>query len=220
VRQSAVCGVLAIEDLDALAAIVSQTRYAPNQTVYRAGEDAAYVFIVNSGFATVSKQLADGRRQVLGFYYPADYIGYVTRACYESSATAVTPLTLCRIQRDQFEALLDKFPCLISALNRQTHREIVKTADLMLMLGKKSAIEKIASFLLELSERARQQGLPDTPVWIPMARKDVGDYLGLTIETISRALSELEQLGTIKKRSNVKIELTNRTMLREISQGP
>jgi len=218
VRQSALCGALAIEGLGALASSVRQTNYERHQTICYEGDEAETVFLVNSGIAMVSSQLADGRRQISEFFYPADFFGYPVNPYYTSSVTAVTPLTLCRIRRVQFEALLEEYPCLESALHQQVRRDLVAAQDLILLLGKKSAAERVSSFILMLSARAHRLAQPDNPLWVPMTRDDIGDYLGLTTETVSRALSRLENLGAIAKLPNGKIGLKDRAKLQDISE--
>lgn len=219
VRELAVCGALALDELHALAAIVHEIDFAPHQSVFHEWDEAECFFIVTSGVASVSKLLADGRRQIMGFLYSADFFGLAIDDHYANCVTAITNLTLCRFLRDQYEALLDRFPELEKRLLGQASNELAVAQEQMVLLGRKTAIEKVASFLLMNSERVRRNGHIDNPLWLPMIREDIGDYLGLTTETTSRTFTRLQRLGAISKLPDARIDLTNCQMLQEIAEG-
>lgn len=219
VRELAVCGALAPDELQALTAIVHEVPYVPHQTVFHECDEADGFFIITSGVATVSKFLADGRRQLTGFLYPSDFFGLAVDGFYANSVTAVTGVTLCRFVRGQYEALLDRFPKLEMRLLGQASNELALAQEQMLLLGQKTATEKLASILLTTSERLRRNGQGDNPLWLPMTREDIGDYLGMTTETTSRVFTHLEQIGAIKRLREARIEFLDRQKLHDIADG-
>ena len=116
VRSLAVCSVLAPDELSALADIVHEVRRAHRQLVIVEGDPADHFFVVTSGVASVEKLLADGRRQIVGFLYPSDFFGLAADGCYAYNVTAVTNLSLCRFERQQYLSLIDRFPQLETRL--------------------------------------------------------------------------------------------------------
>jgi len=219
VRELALCGALAPDELDALATIGFEVRYTAKQPIFFEGDEAKSFFTVKNGVAAVSKSLADGRRQVTGFLYPADLCGLATDGRYANSVEAITNLTLYCFARRQSEGVLDRFPKLERRLLGQASNELAAAQEQIVLLGRKTATEKVASFLLMISEHHRRNGQSDNPVWLPMTRRDIGDYLGLTIETTSRMFTELQRLGAISKLPDARVDLQNRQMLQEIAEG-
>ena len=115
--------------------------------------------------------------------------------------------------------MLERFPKLERRLLGQASNELAVAQDQLVLLGRKTATEKVASFLLMISEHLRRNGLSDNPIWLPMTRQDIGDYLGLTTETASRMFAHLERRGAISKLPDARVDLTNLQMLREIAVG-
>ena len=218
-RELALCGALAPAELDALAKLGLEVRYARRQSVFFEEDEAESLFIVKCGVASVSKSLGDGRRQVTGFLYPADLCGLAIDGHYGNSIEAVTNLSLYRFARRQSEDLLERFPKLERRLLEQAGNELAVAQDQLVLLGRKTATEKVASFLLMISEHLRRNGLSYNPVWLPMTRRDIGDYLGITTETTSRIFTQLQRLGAISKLPDARVDLANREMLQEISEG-
>lgn len=219
VRPLAVCAALSPDQLGALAKIVRTLRYAAHETVFHEADEADSLFIITSGVASVSKYLPNGRRQVAGFLYPSDFFGLAVAGCYANSVSAVTDLTVCHFVRTQFEALLYAFPKLEMSVLGQSSHELAEAQEQMLLLGRKSALERLASFLLMISGRVRRNGQSDSPLWLPMNRSDIGDYLGLSTETTSRGFGRLEQIGAIQRLRDARVELLDRGMLQDISEG-
>jgi len=155
----------------------------------------------------------------MGFLYPADFCGLAINGRYVNSAVAVTNLTLGSFARRQSESLLDRFPKFERRLLGQASNELAIAQEQMVLLGQKTAIEKVASFLLMTSERVCRNGQPDNPIWLPMTREDIGDYLGLSTETTSRMFTWLERRGAISKLPDAWVDLVNRQKLQEISEA-
>jgi CRP/FNR family transcriptional regulator, anaerobic regulatory protein len=219
VRELAVCGVLEPDELYALAEIVHELRRASRQSVIVESDEADSFFIVTSGVASIEKLLADGRRQIVGFLYPSDFFGLAIDGRYAYNVTAVTNLSLCRFERPRYLALIARFPKLEHRLLGMASDELAASQEQMLVLGRKTAKEKVASFLSMLSERSYRQGHVPSPIWVPMTRGDIGDYLGVTTETTSRMFTQLRKEGLVEFLPDAMIDLLDRDRLKKIADG-
>lgn len=141
--------------------------------------------------------LPDGRRQISGFLYPGDYLGLADDGTYSQTAEAVVPSTLCCFSVNEMDELMDQHPALKDRLYVMTREALRQSRDNQLVLGRLAPVEKLASFLLVLSAQAKRVGHPDNPVHLSMNRTDIADYLGLTIETVSRCFTKLRTQGLI-----------------------
>lgn len=232
-RSLTFCAGLHDQEIGELSATVTRLRIEPQQIVFQEGDPVAHVFNVTSGVVKLYELLLDGRRQITGFLLPGDFLGLASRAGYSYSAEAVNDVSLCRFPRHRLEEAFDRFPQLQRRLFDIANDELVAAQDQILLLGRKTAREKIVSFLLRLSEREQrrsaggaaapsQVALPAVelpPVALPMTRGDIADYLGLTIETVSRSLSQLKSNALITQKSLTEIELTDIGALREITES-
>jgi CRP/FNR family transcriptional regulator, anaerobic regulatory protein len=147
--------------------------------------------------------LPDGRRQITGFAGPGHFLGLAGSANNVVSAEAMEPVKLCRFSRAAMQSVFEEFPQLERKLLDVAIHELVLGQQQMLLLGRKTAIERIASFLLAWAERqevcaAGKLPKPGTSLPLPLSRTDLADYLGLTIETVSRSLSTLKRDGLIE----------------------
>ena len=192
VRDLSICGAIEPEHLGKLDAIVVHKKLAPGEILFFEGDRSDSLYIITEGCVRLSKMLADGRRQITGFLFPSDFLGLALRERYAYSAEAVDPVLLCRYPKNRLEALLDQFPAMERRLLAVASNELAAAQDQMLLLGRKTALERVASFLMILMRRMQLKGRQDT-VSLPMTRTDIGDYLGLTIETVSRSLSKLKR---------------------------
>ena len=162
-------------------------------TVFEEGAQADAVWSVVSGTVLLSKLLHDGRRLILGIAMPGDFLGLAMGAANSFTASALTPVTLCRCDQARFAALLESEPQLMRQVFASCFNELSLAQEHMLLLGRRSAQEKVAAFLLSLRARyASAQGL-SARIDLPMTRQDIGDYLGLTLETVSRSMTKLAQ---------------------------
>ena len=219
VRHLTVCSALSADELEQMASIVSNVDLAPGQPLFDEGEEADYVFNVTAGCMKVYKLLPDGRRQVTGFLFAGDFLGLANQEIYAFSCEAVSNATLCRFPRRRLEALMGRFPQLENRLLSVASHELAAAQEQMLLLGRKTARERIASFLIALSKSARRRGQPENPVRIPMTRADIGDYLGLTTETVSRAFTQLKSDDLIAPQLGGQIEILDREALTQIAEG-
>jgi len=167
----------------------------------------------------IYKLLGDGRRQITGFLFAGDFLGLINNEAYAYSAEALTPTKLCRFPRRKLEALLDEMPNLEQRLLAMASHELAAAQDQMMLLGRKSARERVVSFILMLSSSAARRGRADDPVILPMSRSDIADYLGLTVETVSRTFTRLRKQEVIELLDEKRVRLSKRQALREIADG-
>lgn len=166
--------------------------YAKDEEIFAQDEDADLVHMVVSGAVRTTRLLSDGRRQVGAFYYPGDLIGLETHAIHRFSAEAICPSSVLVVRRSALRAFAGEGQ-LDRAIWEAARRELERTQDHLLVLGRKTACEKVASFLMGLAQRE-----PAERVQMPMSRQDVADYLGLTIETVSRMLTQLQGASVVE----------------------
>ncbi|MEK9969424.1 MAG: cyclic nucleotide-binding domain-containing protein, partial [Ferrovibrio sp.] len=182
------------------------------------GDNADYVYNITGGSVSIAKSMLDGRRQIAGFLGAGDFLGVNTKNNYTVSAEALTETHLCRFPRTAFRRLLDETPCLEHRLLAVAESEIAAAQEQILLLGRKTAMERIASFLLLQSARMKARGMADNPVLLPMTRAEVGDYLGLTIETVSRCFTKLRKLDVIGLPAPDRVQIRNVERLKALSE--
>ena len=215
IRRVAVCSAVGPGQLARLAAIASDRGLQPEQVLFDEGDQADMVFVVTAGMLKLYKVLVDGRRQVVGFMVPGDFLGLAFGRLYLYSAEAVTPVTLCSFRRAQFLDFLDECPALEKEVLLRTSTELAAAQEQMLLLGRKSATERVASFILSMARRRR---LDDgAPVELPMSRVDIADYLGLTVETVSRTISTLRRRALIELRDKHLVAIPRPAHLRQVA---
>jgi CRP-like cAMP-binding protein len=183
-----------------------------NTEIFGENEPADYVYRVVSGNVRTYKILNDGRRQVGGFYLPGDTFGLQFADEHTFSAEAITDAKVLVVKRSALTALAGRDAAIGRELFAVTGRELRRVQDRVLLLVK-SAQERVAGFLLEMAERACAGNI----VELPMSRQDIADYLGLTIETISRTLTGLENVAAIEVPTSRRIVLRNRSALNRMN---
>ncbi len=215
VRRVAVCGAVGPELLPRLAAMALDRVLEPEQVLFDEGDPAESTFVVTSGMLKVFKLLADGRRQIVGFMVPGDFLGLAFGRLYLLSAEAVTPVGLCSFRRSQFLEFLDACPALEKEILLRTSTELAAAQEQMLLLGRKSATERVASFILSMARRRLPKS--DAPVELPMSRADIADYLGLTVETVSRTFSVLRKRALIELRDKHMVAIPRPALLEQLA---
>jgi len=185
----------------------------------REGEPALHVFNITMGSLRVYKLLPDGRRQITGFLFAGDFLGLAIGEAYVFSAEAMEPSTVCRFRKEPFRALVEQSPPLEHMLLHRTSHELAAAQNQMLLLGRKTAIERMASFLLDLP--GHDPARPSAPgqVRLPMKRGEIADYLGLTIETVSRVLTRMKVMGIISMPSQNELIVERPARLRQHALG-
>ena len=191
------CAGLSTEQFRRFMAVLGQATVESNTAVFREGDPALYLYTITAGAVKLYKLLSDGRRQIVAFLFPGDFFGLSLNGTYAYTAEAMLPLMLCRFPRRKLDALFDELPMLEKKLLGATAQELAAAHDQMLLLGRKTAREKLASFLVMLGRRLSIKQEPSQLITLPMSRSDIADFLGLTIETVSRTLTGLRREGLI-----------------------
>ena len=212
----ALAGGLSPQGASHLMAISTLQHKAPGESLFSEGDEADSVYEVVRGMLRLYKLLPDGRRQITGFLSAGHFLGLAPEGVCVYTAEAITEVTLCRYKRKAFDRLIDEVPGFAKRLLAVASHELCAAQSQMLLLGRKAATEKVASFLLMM---ANQQGDGVETVGIPMTRSDIGDYLGLTIETVSRTLTKLRQDGLIALPTPDRIKICDRDQLEELAEG-
>ena len=186
--------------------------YDRNGEIYGEGEPADYVYKVISGAVRTYKVLNDGRRQINTFYLPGDYFGLELGDEHTWSAEAIVGSTVAMVKRSALLSVSKRDGEVARQLWSTTARQLDEARNHALLLIK-SAQERVAAFLLEMSKRLAHSD----SVELPMGRQDIADYLGLTIETVSRTLTQLENTRTIELLTSRLIALRNRSVLSRLN---
>jgi len=178
-----------------LAAVTPKTAEACLKSgayLYFEGDEVEWLYQVTSGVLRLTRLLADGRRQVIAFGYPGDIVGFPAAGLHHTDCEALTDVRLQPVRRAHLESG-EGDPALHSALLQAALREISAMQDHFMMLGRKSATEKLASFLCVLSDRVGEELGAYRQINLPMSRSDIADFLGLTTETVSRTFTQLRK---------------------------
>ncbi|NIA72310.1 cyclic nucleotide-binding domain-containing protein [Pelagibius litoralis] len=198
VRDKVICAALDDEELRHLSAIATAVELKAEGVVFHEGDDSTYLFNVVTGSLRLSKLLPDGRRQITGFLFPGDFLGLSIADVYAYSAEAMTETSLCRFSRANLTKMLERFPKLEHRLLDLASNELAQAQDHLMILGRKTAIERLLTILLKLAERVGQRDSNGMTIELPMSRTDLADYLGLTTETVSRTITRLRNEGAVK----------------------
>ncbi|WP_216849909.1 Crp/Fnr family transcriptional regulator [Acidisoma sp. L85] len=172
-------------------------RFEAGSAVFWEGDTASHVFAVTEGVLRIFKIMSDGRRVITGFVYPGDLLGVSLRDSYLYTAEAVTTARVRRFGRTRFQDEINHSPDLRPQLFAQLCDEMAAAQDQMVLLARKSAEERVSSFLLVIMRRLRREQQEQPVIELPMTRQDMADYLGLTIETVSRTMTKLTTCGVI-----------------------
>jgi CRP/FNR family nitrogen fixation transcriptional regulator len=193
--------------------VATEFSYGKDEEIYGEDEPAEYVYQVIQGSVRTYKLLSDGRRQIGAFHLPGDVFGLESGNNYRLAAEAIVDTTVRLVRRRSLEQAAGTDVNVARKLWTMTAGDLRHAEDHMLLLGRKSAMERVASFLLEMDRRLAVAGM----MALPMCRRDIGDYLGLTLETISRALSQLHSEGVLGFSGARQIVLRNRQRLRTMN---
>lgn len=177
---------------DVMSRLGLRMTFAKDEEIFCQDEDADLIYIVVTGAVRTTRLLSDGRRQVGSFYYPGDLVGLETGDLHRFSAEALCESTLLVVKRSALKTFAGDEE-IDRAIWEATRRELERTQEHLLVLGRKTACEKVASFLMDLAQREDAED-----VALPMGRQDMADYLGLTIETVSRMLTQLQGASVVE----------------------
>src|SRR6476619_3874783 len=173
---------------------VVEFKYGRNSEIFGEGEPAEFLYQVIKGAVRSHKLLSDGRRQIGAFHLPGDIFGLENGDFHRFTAEAILDTTVRLVKRQSLERVAKTDPAMVRSLLTMTTDNLEHVENHMLLLGRQNARECVAAFLLEMNGRVTAGGV----IALPMDRRDIADYLGLTLETVSRAFSELRRRGFLK----------------------
>ena len=197
---------------DAIELMGALMPFVRNSEIYGENEPAEYLYKVVSGTVRTYKVLVDGRRQIGGFHLPGDMFGFESGDEHTFSAEAITDCNILVIRRSAVIALAARDNDIAQKMWALTARELQRLQDHIMVLIK-SAQERVVGFLLEMADRGAGGGA----VELPMSRQDIADYLGLTIETVSRTLTQLEKTAAIELPTSRRVVLRDRSALSRLN---
>ncbi len=215
IRHRAVCARCDDNELASLEEIKSYRSFEAGETIQWRGDDLRYLSSVVFGIATLSKTLDDGRMQMVGLLLPSDFIGRPGRDTLDFDVVAATDVTLCSFERKPFEKLLIETPHISHRLVEMAMDELDAARDWMVLLGRKTAREKLASFIQMLVQRSHIAGTDIPGLTLPLTREEIASYLGLTLETVSRQFSQFRKDGILHFQDRRQFTVTDRAGLIE-----
>ncbi|MDF2141372.1 Crp/Fnr family transcriptional regulator [Paenirhodobacter sp. CAU 1674] len=202
IRHRAVCARCETDEIEQLEEIKYYRSFEAGQTVIWAGDKMDFVASVVTGIATLTQTLEDGRTQMVGLLLPSDFVGRPGRESAAYNVTATTDILMCCFRRKPFEEMMERTPHIAQRLLQMTLDELDAAREWMLLLGRKTAREKIASLLSIVARRDASIKLRSATgrmtFDLPLTREAMADYLGLTLETVSRQISALKRDGVIE----------------------
>jgi CRP/FNR family nitrogen fixation transcriptional regulator len=187
--------------------------FSRNAEIFAEGETSGYVYKVVSGVVRVSQLLPDGRRQISAFHMPGEMFGFESDDLYHVSAEAVVPTQVIAYKWQGLLSVGSQSNGVVRELLRLTMLGLRHSQEHLLLLGRKNALERLVAFLLDMARRSSSKSVLD----LAMPRHDIADYLGLTLETVSRMFAELKELGMIKLESARRVHLLDTARLKAMS---
>jgi len=226
VKDKALCKALSPEDLAKLNRLAYRKRYRAGQMISGLSAPEAWCATILTGVVKLTKSLPDGRQQIVGLLFPSDFLGRPFKTTSPYAAEAATDVALCCYNRGHFEGLLAEQPELKQLLLERTLDAVDASHEWMLLLGCKSAKERVAALLVLIAHRlapdAPRAGAAQPPLRIelPLSRAEIADYLGLRLETVSRQLNRLQAAAVIKRVARRGITICNPRELERLAGEP
>lgn len=205
------------EDLRQLQRLGAKVRFARNETIFNEGDEANYAYKVVSGAVRLCKHMVNGRRQIADFLLPGEFFGFLQFGSYTFTAEAVGEVVLMAYPNRQVENLSNTMPAMRDRIMMVLSQRLLGMQDHLVMLGRQSARERVAAFLLMLAERAGAED--DALIEMPMSRQDIADYLGLTIETVCRVLSDMKRTKVIDTPNLHQVGIRSLDALETLAEG-
>ena len=194
-------------------------RWKKREMLFRAGEPIGAFFKIRSGVVAVSRTLDDGRRQIVAVRVPGDCVGYLdVDGCYVFEGEALTDVEACAFDRRRFDAFAAQHPDLAAALAEALSAALRQSGEDMMVLGQLRSTERVAHFLAEIDTLYTQRYVSARPLSLKMSRGEVADYLGLTIETVSRAIGKLKKRNVIALVGSDEVSVLDNDRLRQIGK--
>lgn len=204
-RHKGICGALTPDQLLHLSKHTNKTDHMPDSELLASGEESHHYSNVIKGVVKLTKLMADGRQQIVGLQFSPDFLGRPFRKQNDSYAEAANNVHLCSFPRNVLDDMVKQSPQLEHRLHEQALKQLDEARDLMLTLGRKTANEKVATFLHMIAiHNDPELELEDQQIEfeLPLKRADIADFLGLTIETVSRQMTKLRKAGIIDIKNN------------------
>ena len=218
IRNRAICADLDDSEIGLLNGIGRRRQLEAGEQLMWEGDEAVLVANVIDGVLKLASHSADGGEQILGLAYPSDFLGRPFGETAPYGVEALTEAQICVFERKDFDRFARDHPRLEHKLLERTLTELDRSRRWMMLLGRMNAGQKVASFLLELTDRLGKAGAGgETLVILPLSRQQIADVLGLTIETVSRQLSRLRSAGLIDTPSRREIVLRDKRELEELA---
>lgn len=221
VRESAICRSLSDAELGGLSDAGRHQTLTRGQTVVWQGDESLLVGNVIEGVLKLCVTSSEGKDQTLGLMFPSDFIGRPFGATTQHSVVALTDAHICTFRRSGFDDFARQHPELEHSLLQRTLVDLDRTREWMVLLGRKSAMARVASFLLAMAERVGKTGETEAGALcfdLPLSRQDIADLLGLTIETVSRQITALREQGIIETPSRRSILVLDAENLRDCAE--
>ncbi len=218
-RVTGLCRPLDAATLDDVLAEAEQLDLPARNTLFEEGSRAGHVFTLIQGTAKLTRLLPDGRQQVLGFRFAGDVLGYTASDRYPFAAELLTSARVCRLERRRLDGLLRRYPALERRFLDLCVQELAATQEQLVNVGRRTAEGRVAAFLLSLAEAGRRRNQADPVLAMPMTRADIADFLGLTLETVSRTVTAFRRRGWVREPAHGRIEILRRDQLVELTEG-
>jgi CRP/FNR family transcriptional regulator len=218
-KRFGICHPLDAQALDDISGNSDRHALPARGVIFREGDPSTRAFSLLEGTVKLSRLLPDGRQQVLGFRFKGDLLGYTAGKTYPFDAELLTPGQFCRIERNRLDALLRRYPALERRVLDMCLGELAATQEHLVTVARRSAEARVAAFLLGLVEAHKHRGLLVGDLPMPMTRSDIGDFLGLTLETVSRAFTSFKRHGWIAEPGGQKLRVLDLAAIQHLSQG-
>jgi len=213
IRPYSFCRCLNEDELEVFSKISSERMFSNGSNIFLQQDKSKNLYNITEGNVKIYQLLTDGRLQIIGFLYPGDFFGSYRQGKYNYSAQAIGDVKVCVFNEIILNKHLEKNPKLSRELLNITANELTLAQDRIRVLGKLTATERMANFILNISDQRARIKWQDNPVSLPMNRQDIADYLGLTIATVSREITRLKISNVIKVLSASQIYINDRTKL-------
>ena len=218
IRSYSFCRCLNDDQLEIFSKVSFEKKFTDKENIFLQNDPSTHLYNITEGNVKIYQLLDDGRIQIIGFLYPGDFFGTYKNNKYNYSAEAIGNLRVCVFDQRVLDKYMDQNPILAKELLNETSYELTLAQDRMTVMGRLNAIEKIAIFLINISNQRKRIGWQSNPISLSMARQDIADYLGLTIETVSREISKLKASNIIKIISSKQLFINDFEKLNQISK--
>jgi CRP/FNR family transcriptional regulator len=213
IRSYSFCRCLKDGQLKIFSEISSERTHTNRENIFLQQEISTNLYNITEGNVKIYHLLSDGRIQIIGFLYPGDFFGAYKKGKYNYSAEAIGDVRLCVFKQEVLDKYLGKNMNLAKELLHMTSHELTLAQDRIGVLGKMNANERMAKFILNISNQRARIGWQDNPISLPMTRQDIADYLGLTLETVSREITKLKTTNIIKVMNSKQFFINNKNEL-------